>query len=99
MMQIVKYFSRNEIHSKGKFKELIQDNHLTSDYWRVFRRRKMELEAHNPGSSNNICEEAEKELLKLIDDNLRDEIQKLKNLLAHTKQAELTLVKDEEEAA
>ena len=93
MMQIVKYFSRNEIYSKGRFKELIQDNHLTSDYWRVFRHRKMEIEAHNPGSSNNICEEAEKELRelkkelqKMIDENmdLKDQIQKLKNFLAHT---------------
>ena len=107
--QIVKYFDRNKIDSKEKFKVLIQeqDNHLISDYWRVFRRTEMELalEARDLGSSmeNSIREEAEKELRelkkelqKMIDKNmdLKDQIQKL-----YIEQAELKLVKDDEEAA
>ena len=99
--EVIKYFRSNEIHSKADFRELIKhhDDHLISDYRRIFWRTEMELalEKRDLGFSmvKSIREEAEAELLQLIDDNMKpeDQIQKLKNFLRHTERAELTLVK------
>ena len=69
---VIDFFSVNKIDNREKFQEIVesQDNHILSDYWRVYRKTEMKLAVEKrdlgSGMEESLLNNIQNQLLFLL---------------------------------